>query len=240
MSCFFAITTRDRIYLVADNRRRIFGRAGERAFDGAVLLDDARKICRVCDSFWVAGTGLHEFLVRMVEEIRSAWIPREGREGPDLKDLLTLRTWEETCRKIHGEAVTECRRAWERTKAGVWDPGESRGEILLAFLPQDRHPVLLHGKSGEDFVLSRHYGPGRVIVSSLSSSGDGFPDRELSARLEWVARELLKSDPLDEIRRAYDLLAPLLGFVSEIMPREVSACGDLVVIHPGGYEWWLF
>jgi len=240
LSCFFALTTRDRIYVVADNRRRIFGRPGEKAFDQAVLLDDARKIRRVSNSLWVAGTGLHEFLVRVVEEIRGSWISWAGREELFWKDLLAPRTWEERCRKIHREAVTECRRAWERTEAGSWDPGESRAEVLFASLSPDHAPVLIHGQSREDFVLSRQHGPGKVIVSSLSSTGNGFPDRELSAGLEWVAGELFKSDPLDEIRRAYDLLPPFLEFVSGILPREVSACGDLVVIRPGGYEWLLF
>lgn len=240
MSYYFAITLPCGILLLADNRRRIHGEVGKDPFKDAILLDDAKKLRRLDDFFWATGVGLSHFHSTAMDEIRKTFSVGEGGRRVSLKSLPDVADIKGTVSRCYQKALSESVEAAKSLGGCPVDPREVYCDILLAVLTQDGLPLLIECSMDRDFDPRLAVGPGHFCFPSLPGLRSSTLEGKVRWALEYVSDQLSGVPAMSVSEKALKALPPILAVVADALPREVSSCGDLVMVDSRGFKWFLF
>lgn len=238
MSCYFALTLTDHIILAADNRRRIFGKIGQKPFARPILLDDAKKLLGVCDGLWVTGIGLSQFAPTIVSELKqkSHSLSRESSQ----EAYVALLPSQEQMLTAYDQLLAEAIHLQETIGGSPVDPRDVATDIVFAALCQGSSPLLMRASSRSDFSLEGFSGAGHALVSPFGSSKPSELENDLTTYLQGKINALLDADEEELIHQSLTLFPPVMAHISRTFPERVSPTGDMLLIGRQSKRWLLF
>lgn len=238
MSCYLAVTLPNHIILAADNRRRIFGKIGQKPFPRPILLDDAKKLLGVCDGLWVTGVGLSQFAPLIVLELKQK--VQALREGGSLEDYVSLLPSRDKLVEAYDQLLSEAVTLQEALGDGPIDPRDITTDIVFATMPPNSQPLLLRASSSSQFALETYSGPGHALVSPLCAEDSSTLESSLADYIRGTIDQLLEVDEEELIQKSLTLFPPVIAHISKTFPERVSPTGDLVLVGPRSKRWLLF
>lgn len=238
MSCYLAITLPGLIVLAADNRRRFFGQIGQKPFARPILLDDAKKLLRVCDGLWVTGVGLSQFAPMMASELKSKVNSVGGNKS--LEAHVELLPTQDELAQAYDQLLTGAVELMEAIGDSPIDPRELVTDIVFATVAKDGQPLLLRASSESQFALEKYYGAGHTLISPFSSYSTSALENSLTDYLQGKIEQLLEVEEEELIEKSLTLFPPVMAHISKTFPERVSPTGDLLLVGPRHTRWLLF
>lgn len=238
MSCYLAITLPDHIILAADNRRRIFGKIGQKPFAKPILLDDAKKLLGVCDGLWVTGVGLSQFAPMIVSELKRK--VRSLSKNSPLDAYVELLPGQEELLRAYDRLLTEAVNLWETLGDSPIDPRDITTDIVFAAVTKDSQPLLMRANSASQFALETFSGTGHTLISPFGSHNSSTFESSLTNYMQDNIEQLLEANEEELIHRSLILFPPVMAHISRTFPERVSPTGDLLLVGPQRKRWMLF
>lgn len=238
MSCYLAITLFDHIILAADNRRRIFGKIGQKPFAKPILLDDTKKLLSVCDGLWVTGVGLSQFTPLIVDNLKQKIRPLSKDHPPDA--YVELLPGQEELRRAYDQLLEEAVHLRETLGDGCIDPRDITTDIVFAAVTNGGLPFLMRASSASQFIPETFSGTGHTLISPFGPASAAPLEASLTQYLQGTIEQLLAADEEELIHKSLTLLPPVVAHVSRTFPERVSPTGDLLLVGPRRKRWLLF
>lgn len=241
MSCYLVSTLPRHLVLVADNRRRVLGKLGRKAFRRPLFIDDARKLLPISPFFWITGIGLSEFAPRVASDIRARFEDIGPKDyGDSWRDHWQLIPSQRELSEIYHALLLQALDLAETIGGSPIRPDEITTDIVFAAFSSNRKPFLARASSNDQFKVETYRGPGHTLISPF---GPGNPSPFEDSIKDWIETEMLQIHDGEEeeiIRSCLELFPAIMKRISSRFPERISPNGDLVVVGPGGRKWVLF